>query len=360
MKKIVFFAFDPSPRIDRRIREFINEGYNVEVYGFANNVNIKYVTNDIYEYQVLSEINFGISYTKRLTNIKLVIDVIQSYDIDTTLFYFFTLNVAVATLFVRKISYVYEESDMLFDRCRSSILRNTVISINKRIIRNSKLTVFTSDGFREFYYGHNAPGNICVVPNRVSAECLSFPKIEKAAFDERHIRFGFVGSIRYQSILNVSKVVAEKFPDHEFHYFGNAEGLNESQKQELKSQTNVAYHGLFNNPTDLPAIYSSIDIVVCTYDVKGVNPRYAEPNKLYEALYFDTPIMVSSASFLADKVEKLGIGFSVDADNLQDIEDKIKSITNSTYQRYLTALGSIGKSESVNINKHLFDRIKTL
>ena len=360
MKDVVFFVFDPSPRIDRRIVEFINEGYKVHVYGFANDINIKYVTNNIYEYHKLSNMSSGMSYIKRLNNIKLILDIIKLFDRNETLFYFFTLNVAIATLLIKNINYVYEESDMLFDRCKNKFAQKIIISVNKRIIKKSKLTVFTSEGFGEYYYGKKVPKNICIVPNRVSPDCLKLPTIEKAKFDIKHIKIGFVGNIRYQSILNVSKIVSEKFPSYEFHYYGNIDGLSDCQKQELSNQKNVIYHGLFKNPTDLPSIYASIDLVVCTYDIEGINPRYAEPNKLYESMFYETPMMVSSNSFLADKVERLGIGFSVDANNLQDIEDKIRSISAKNYNHYLNALKSIQKSETININKHLFEYIKSL
>lgn len=360
MKKIVFFVFDPSPRIDRRIKEFIGNGYEVEVFGFANDVNIKYVTNAQYKYNRLAEMKAGMSYAKRANNIKLILDVIKSYDKKSTIFYFFTLNVAVATLLTPGIKYIYEESDMLFDRCGKEILKKTVIAVNKRIIKKSALTVFTSEGFGEFYYGKNVPSNICVVPNRVSVDCLNLPIVERTSFDPNCIRIGFVGNIRYQSILNVSKVVSEKFPQYEFHYFGNTEGLTEDQKQELKAQANVICHGLFKNPTDLPAIYSSIDVVVCTYDVKGVNPRYAEPNKLYEAIYYRTPMMVSSGSFLADKVDRLGIGFSVDADNMADIESKIRCLSSESYSKYMESLSAIPQKSAVSINDDLFARVSQL
>lgn len=360
MKKIVFFVFDPSPRIDRRIREFIGNGYEVEVFGFANYVNIKYVTNDVYKYNLLAEMRPGMSYAKRANNIQLIMNVIKKYNKNVTIFYFFTLNVAMATLLTSGIKYIYEESDMLFDRCSKEIIKKIVIAVNKRIIKKSALTVFTSEGFGEFYYGKKVPSNICVVPNRVSVDCLKLPVVKLIPFDPNHIRIGFVGNIRYQSILNVSSVVSEKFPQYEFHYYGNTEGLSEDQKLELKSQANVLCHGLFKNPADLPAIYSSIDVVVCTYDVKGVNPRYAEPNKLYEAIYYRTPMMVSSGSFLADKVERLGIGFSVDADNLADIESKLRSLSCETYNKYLDSLNAIPQKSAVSINDELFARVNKL
>ena len=35
------------------------------------------------------------------------------------------------------------------------------------------------------------------------------------------------------------------------------------------------------------------DMVVATYDVTIENVRYAEPNKIYEAIFFETPIILS-------------------------------------------------------------------
>lgn len=360
MNKIVFFVYDPSPRIDRRISEFISRGYEVEVYGFANEVNIQYCTNTMYTYNKLANMFSGMPYKERLRNIKSICSIIRKFDKKKTVFYFFTLNVAISILFCRNIKYVYEESDMLFDRCKINILRKAIIGLNKHIIKKSALTVFTSEGFKEFYFGLKEKVNICIVPNRISESVLTLPIPPQRMVNINKLRIGFVGNIRYRTILNVSQVVIAKFPEYEFHYYGNTEGLNESQLQELKNQNGIFFHGHFNNPADLPEIYSSLDFVVCTYDVKGINPRYAEPNKLYEALFFDTPMIVSANSFLSAKVDKLGVGFSIDANDYKDIEDKLKSITLKTYQKYMENLRIIPKKDLISINDHLFERINSL
>lgn len=359
--KVVFFVFDPSPRIDRRIKEFVKNGYSVDVYGFANDINIKYCTSTEYVYNKIADMGPGMSYGKRFQNIKLINKIISKYDRKTTLFYFFTLNVAIAALFNKGIKYVYEESDMLFDRFKRKLQRQSCIYINKIIIKNSKLTVFTSEGFGKFYFGDKIPSNICVVPNRVSEECLSLPNVEKNNTDISRLRIGFVGNIRYKEILNISRVVTTEFPDFEFHYFGNTEGLPKESKEELARQGNkVKLHGLFKNPQDLPSIYATLDVVVCTYDVKSVNPQYAEPNKLYEALFYRTPMMVSSNSFLAEKVEKMGIGFSVCADNDEDIKNKLLSLSEERYNLFIRNLYKVPRESAVSINDHLFERINNL
>lgn len=357
MDRIVFFVFDPSPRIDRRIREFKENGYEVEVYGLANDFNIKYCTNEVYTYNLIASMRAGMPYKERASHIKEILKIIDKKNNKNTVFYFFTINVAVAALF-RKIKYIYEESDMLFDRFSNKLLQKIVIYINKKIIKRSLQTVFTSEGFADYYYGDKYPSNISFITNRVSPKCLDLPDIAKEDVDFNHLRLGFVGNIRYQSILNVSDVVSEQ-TDFEFHYFGNDESLTPDQKKHFK-MPRVQMHGGFSNPDDLPVIYGALDFVVCTYDVKGVNPRYAEPNKLYEAIYYRTPMIVSAGSFLAKKVERLGIGISLDPNDKNEIKAKIDTLSEDQYKIMVERLNEIPRESAVNVNSAFFNKMKSL
>ena len=50
---------------------------------------------------------------------------------------------------------------------------------------------------------------------------------------------------------------------------------------------NVKLHGKFKNPSDLSVIYNKIDLNVICYDTTSINVRIAEPNKLYESIFFN-------------------------------------------------------------------------
>ncbi len=119
-------------------------------------------------------------------------------------------------------------------------------------------------------------------------------------------------------------------------------------------------HGGFSNPVDLPRIYSALDFVVCTYDVKGVNPRYAEPNKLYEAIFYRTPMIVSAGSFLAKKVERLGIGISLDPNDKNEIKAKIDTLSEDQYKKMVERLNEIPRESAVNVNSAFFNKMKSL
>ena len=108
----------------------------------------------------------------------------------------------------------------------------------------------------------------------------------------------------------------------------------------------------------MPGIYSQIDVVLSAYDVRGINPQYAEPNKLYEAIYFEKPIIVSSNSFLADKVARLGIGYDVDALNEDKVVALVKSINKNSIEEKKTNIRKIDKKECISSNEKLFTMLE--
>lgn len=363
VKKIVFIVRTMVPRVDKRIKEFIANGYDVEVYGFEfENVRIDNSKNTAYFYNVLATIpNFPnqLSYKQRAVLFyKKIKEVIKKFDKKETLFYFFTINTSFVTLVSRGLLFINEESDMLFDRASNPLVRKLIIWANKRIIKRSYKTVMTSQGFANFYYGDKIPNNIVIIPNKVSAACLKLPTVEKQPFDVNHIKFAFTGNARYNSIFNMCKVVGEHFPQHEFHFYGTLNYFTEEQKQAVSKFKNVTVHGPFKNPDDLPGIYSKIDFVISTYDSAGVNVQYAESNKIYESMFFETPIFVSTNTVLEKIVNRHNMGFAINALDDDVVIKTIESITKEKYEEFRTALRAIDKKDSVNDNTIFFQTLK--
>ena len=113
---------------------------------------------------------------------------------------------------------------------------------------------------------------------------------------------------------------------HEFHFFGESI-IVKSFQEETKEFPNVFYHGQFRNPEDLFAIYNALDIIVACYETESLNERIAEPNKLYESIYFGKPIIVSNHSFLEKKVDNWHCGYSINAYSDEAIRDLIRGIS---------------------------------
>lgn len=358
IQKIVFFVPNLTPRPNRRIQEFMDAGFDCEVFCMSHSEDI---VSPRYKVTYLNEKKLSnISYPKRmLLFFRQIGSSVRRFDRNRTLFYFFSFNTAFIVL-MRKLRFIYEESDMLFDRFSSSILRHLVISLNRKIISKSKITVFTSEGFAHFYYGANIPKNILFSPNKVDKRCLTLPNVEKQIPDFNHLKFGFAGSLRYETLRNFADVLVKCFPNAQFDFYGRNSDFSDDAILSLKKTGRVFFHGTFTNPDDLPSIYSQLDFIVATYDVNGINPRYAEPNKLYEAIFFRTPIIVSRDSFLEHKVKELGVGFSVNALDDKDIVNQVGSITPEVYKGYVSNLESIKREQVITSNEELIRRVLSL
>ena len=135
----------------------------------------------------------------------------------------------------------------------------------------------------------------------------------------------------------MAEIISRNFPSHEFYFYGNIDPT--ITEQSLPHRDNIFYHGPFKSPVDLPGIYNNIDVIISTYDL-DMNVKYAEPNKLYETIFFRRPIIVSSGTFLASKVKKLGIGYDADAYSEANVCNLVRQIK-SDYAEKISALTTI-------------------
>ena len=322
---------------NKRIKDFENQGFNINIFGFNRGIGsprrddisiVGNFTNTTQYYKrILTYIN-GIRKAFKLAGDKECIWFYQG--LDTALF---------SIVFGKKCKYIYEECDLVHTNIKNRFLRNILERIDKYIIKKSYKTIVTSEGFLQYHYKDtkSIPQKIVLLPNKLSKEVRNYPFKERRAFNPNNIRFAFVGGVRYNSLLSLAKHICRNFPNHEFHFYGYvSQTINES---ELPKGKNIYYHGSFNGPLDLPKIYSEVDVVVATYDISSTNVKFAEPNKLYESIYFNCPIVVSKLTFLENKVKKLKIGYSVDVYNEDDVKKLVKDIESS----YINIKESISK-----------------
>lgn len=358
MKKIVFIVNSITiPRCIKRIEEFIDNGYEVEVFGFERGGEV-YAKPPKFNITIIGKHDISQSYLQRLIVIYSSLKgLFKQYKHQNVLFYYFFFDVAFTARLICRRDFIYEESDLPYTGIGNSLLRNVLRMIDKRMIKQSFLTIMTSEGFIDYHFGNKKPQNILVVPNRVNPQLVEMG-YQRREIDLKHISFSFVGGFRYQSVLNFAEVIADCFPQHSFHVFG----ILIEHKEELialcESHSNIHCHGIFNNPADLPMVYEQTDIVIATYDATYINAQYAEPNKLYEAIFFRTPIIVSSGTFLARKVRDLGIGYDVNALNKDSIKRLVATLSSIEIEEKVNRLKAIPSQYALNNNNELFDFLK--
>lgn len=339
----------------KRVNEFIENGFSVKVFGFRRKgMALPTVSFPIEE---LGEIACK-NYFDRLRLFHKAIKSIAKKKLEG-LFFYSSLDIALFATHYIKSPYIYEVCDLTELTINNWFIRKFLIIENKRIVNHSKKTIITSEGFLDFW-GKIDLEKISLIPNKVSLDCPQ-PLPQRKCFNENLIDIGFVGVIRFETILNFVEEVKNK-PHINMHLFGIFSKEDEAAKKIMdvaENCENIIYHGPFKNPSDLPSIYQKLDLVLCTYPpTPGV--IYAEPNKLYEAIYFRCPIIVSEGTFLGGKVKRLDVGYVIDATNSSSILKFISSFSESDYKRKVDACESIPRSNCLNDNSAFFKEIKNL
>ena len=350
MKVIFIVNSIQNQRCIKRISEFVSEGADVQVYAYSRQSET--YTNNTFPIEIIGRLDNSLSYSKRFPILYRSIKyVVNKYRKSRCLFYLFGLDIAmVFRLQCKREKYIYEESDLVHTYVNNSLLKCFLESVDKRIIKKSVKTVFTSEGFAIYHFGDKRPSNVIVIPNRLNSSILNLDYSSPKTMNQDRIRIGFVGKPRFKSVVNFAKVLCEYSDRFEFHIFGGPILEEVDGFRALEKYSNYYYHGPFKNPDDLPKVYSSIDLVLSTYDIEYENVRFAEPNKIYEALYFETPIIVSNNTFLAQKVERLGIGFSVDPLNDEEVKALLRTLNTGTIQKKQVSCASINKDSLIDSN----------
>lgn len=343
-----------QPRCIKRIKALIAAGYEVEVFGCDNNLysdNIKDIKCPIYSWKILknsSKSSLIYQYfslvkqaVNRLTNKS---DCLYIFGIKCAFYYY---------LLLRPYRYIYEQADLGYTKYKSNFLVLLFKILDKYFIKKSLFTILTSQGFIDYLFDGICPKNVLLIPNKLNKYFNCGKRIYRICNSVDHLRFGFVGLIRYpKTIFPFVKVIAQKYPNHEFHFYGEGQSSNEAREL-CNRYANVYYHGKFKNPEDLELIYNKLDFSLVCYDPSFLNVRIAEPNKLYESIFFCVPIVVSKGTFLEKKVKKLRIGFSIDGTDESDICYFINSLT-------VDSINSIYKAMSNIPDLYLFDETSSI
>ena len=344
-KNIIFLSGGlTQPRVIKRIKYFHDKGYNVHVYGFDRGTfqNVNTLPKEI-PVECLGFIENGRNYFHSFfLNRKKFVPILRRYKNQNVCFYTFGFFPAFWTALYTKKPFIYEISDLIYGYFRSSIVRAFFKYIDRLIIKKSYFTVLTSQGFYHYLFPKLDRSNILVLPNKLDA---SFNQVERTCnlINNNHVRFAFIGFLRYpNTVFRFASIIGEKYPSYSFSFYGDS-NYREQAAELANKYDNVNFFGKFKNPDDLQKIYNEVDVVVACYDTSTFNERVAEPNELYESLFFCKPIIVSKDTFLARRVKELECGYDIDASidenilnfldslSIQDINSKMAHIRNLSH-----------------------------
>lgn len=354
MRKIIFILSSLSDsHFRKRVEDFIEAGYHVTVYGFKRQG--EQIPDSLpYKVHILSEIKSR-NYFARLSTYYKCFKSLSKVCKGKLCFYS-SLDIALFCRRIIKAPYIYEVCD-LTEMTVWQPIQSILISENKKAIENSEITILTSQGFLDFF-GLSMSPKVILLPNKISKGCPEIANLKRSfRANGSALKIGYVGSVRFETIYNFIKACAD-YPGVEIHIYGvfaKADSFGIMSESLINKAHNIFYHGKFKNPDDLPSIYESIDMLLCTYTPSDRNVLYAEPNKFYEALYFKCPIIVSKNVFLDFKVTEMNVGFAIDATNESNIKEFLESLTPERYNSKYSSCLEVSKEECINDTTALFD-----
>lgn len=197
--------------------------------------------------------------------------------------------------------------------------------IEKKQIKLVDLLIVTSERFVEIRYNKMIQREkILFVANVPEEEAFkTYAKVSN------HKRFtvGYIGVVRYKKQMR-NLIEAAKVTDANFIIAGYEVGGNEIEELAKRCE-NITWIGQFDYSHEVANLYAQCDVVYAVYDADMLNVRNALPNKLYESIYCELPIIVSKDTYLAEVVEDWGIGIAVDYRNSDDLIRAISYLKNN-------------------------------
>lgn len=357
-KEIVFITSTKNPRLCKRITNFMKHGYKTHLYIFERaterSVSIEF------DSVVVGSVLDG-NYIQRYRYVRNIFrkDILASFQGKDVFYYLFGFDIAspIESL-LKPNTFIFELGDLHELYIKNKLIRSILVKWNKRIIRRSFETVLTSEGFKEYYFGKNQINNISIIPNKLNEKIRELPFPPQKEIDMKKLHIIFTGIIRFKSIFRFAQVVDKYFDNITLHFYGaNIGDMKDEFEKIFAKKKNVFLYGRFKNPDDLPQIYTNADMVLALYDADQGNVKYAEPNKFYEALYYEKPLIVSKGVFLGDKVEHLNVGFVIDGSTEKSIMNFLSNLSKEQIENKRNSCNRISKNNSIDNQELFFDKI---
>lgn len=335
----------PDPRLQNRISTEKKVGRVSLICWDMGSVNFDFLDDevDIYPIKIkanrtnplkrlLPTIIFAVKAQKRLFKISPQILHVENVDMLFVAFLYY--------LFRRdKPKIIYEVADLhglIINNPKSSgrkFIKWILIKLEKYLCKKISILILTSNKFYEVYYrGFVSREKVLFIPNIPNLAAFSnYRKKQGGKFT-----IGFIGAVRYKEQMKLLIDAAEgKGVDILIAGFA----FDREIEAYCANKRYVIFYGKYDYNKDIANIYGQVDCVYSVYNADDNNVKVALPNKLYEAVYCELPIIVAKGTYLSELVERMGIGITVSHKSITDLENIIERISTDReyYERFVEA-----------------------
>lgn len=215
------------------------------------------------------------------------------------------------------------------------IITDALLRKEKKAFKNVDYLVVTSPKFYDMHYKDLiSKERMLFIPNAPDAEIFkNYKKKEGGTFT-----VGFIGGIRY---LKQMKMLVDVANEVGFDVLFAGAGGTSSEYDEIRKycegRKNITFTGRYNYDTEIAGLYGKVDCVFSVYDADNPNVRIALPNKLYESIICELPIIVAKGTYVSELVEQYGVGVAVSHVDKNDLEQVMRRIKDDMDYRLMFA-----------------------
>lgn len=204
------------------------------------------------------------------------------------------------------------------------LMSGYVETVEKKLLREVDLLVLTSEAYYDCHFNSVIPREKAIVVPNVP-DPVFFAGYSKKTSGPFTV--GYIGGIRY---LEQMKMLVDASRELGVRVLFAGGGETDSELLELREYCSgmdfVTFTGKYRYEEEIAELYGRIDCVYSVYDASIPNVRIALPNKLYEAILCELPIVVAKETLLSRVVESWGVGVSVDCKSKEELIGALRDL----------------------------------
>lgn len=203
-------------------------------------------------------------------------------------------------------------------------VQRAVSRLERRLLSDVDLIVVTSKKYYDEYYARFIdPDKVIFVPNVPDpAPFRAYRKKNSGSFT-----VGYIGGIRYLEQMKMLVDAAERAGARVFFAGGGeTQECYEELVRYCDGKSHVEFTGTYSYESDVADLYGRADCIYSVYDASIPNVRIALPNKLYESILCELPILAAKGTYLSELVEEWGVGLSVDCESVDELECALRRL----------------------------------
>ena len=207
------------------------------------------------------------------------------------------------------------------DRAITAVL----LKREKKAFKNVDFLVVTSPKFYDMHYNTLiSKDKMLFIPNAPDTEVFRNYKRHEGDFT-----VGFIGGIRY---LDQMRMLVDAAGEVGYKVlFAGAGGTSSDYEQiqeYCQGKDYVLFTGRYDYNSQIADLYGMVDCVFAVYDADNPNVRIALPNKLYESIICELPIIVAKGTYLEELVKEWGVGVSVSHKEKRELVEALRRLMN--------------------------------